>query len=70
MGADPPTAGDTYNPINPHVLLRPKSKAVDAGERIPNINDNAAGSAPDLGAYEGDQPRPTYGPRPVSKDGA
>ena len=40
MGADRrPQETPTTQSI--HVLLRPKSKAVDAGERIPNINDNA-----------------------------
>ena len=37
--------------------------AVDAGEVLPNINDNYAGSAPDMGAYEVGWPLPNYGPR-------
>ena len=32
--------------------LRPGSGAVDAGCRLPNVNDGFAGSAPDLGALE------------------
>jgi hypothetical protein len=32
--------------------LREGSVAVDAGEVLPNINDDFAGKAPDLGAYE------------------
>ncbi len=44
--------------------LRPKSKAVDAGMILPNVNDNFTGKAPDLGALEAGQPMPIYGPRP------
>ncbi|MCC5906946.1 MAG: right-handed parallel beta-helix repeat-containing protein [Balneolaceae bacterium] len=46
--------------------LRPKadSRVVNAGVRIPNINDNYRGSAPDCGAYEAGQELPHYGPRP------
>jgi hypothetical protein len=44
--------------------LAPGGKAVDAGIRIPNVNDEFAGKAPDLGAYESGQPLPVYGPRP------
>jgi len=36
---------------------------VDAGKRIPNVNDGFAGRAPDLGAYEVGQPPVVYGPR-------
>jgi hypothetical protein len=43
--------------------LAPGSKAVDAGVRIPNVNDAHAGSAPDLGALEAGQDAPHYGPR-------
>jgi len=44
--------------------LKPGSRAVDAGVRLPNVNDNFAGKAPDLGAMELGQPSPHYGPRP------
>jgi hypothetical protein len=37
--------------------------AIDAGVLLPTINDNFTGKAPDLGAYEIDQPIPHYGPR-------
>lgn len=47
----------------PDLRLRPGSKAIDAGEHIPNINDGFTGSAPDCGAYELGQPLPHYGPR-------
>lgn len=43
--------------------LAPQGKAVDAGVRLPNVNDGFAGKAPDLGAYEAGQPAPRYGPR-------
>jgi hypothetical protein len=43
--------------------LRPGSKAIDAGVRIPNVNDDFLGEAPDMGALEGDLPAPHYGPR-------
>ena len=44
--------------------LKPGSKAVDAGLRLANINDDFTGQAPDLGAYEVGKPLPVYGPRP------
>lgn len=45
--------------------LRPRagSAVVDAGLRLPNINDDAAGTGPDIGAYEAGQALPQYGPR-------
>lgn len=49
--------------------LRPKatSRVVDAGVRIPNINDGFRSSAPDIGAYEAGQELPHYGPRPAGE---
>jgi hypothetical protein len=43
--------------------LKSGSAAVDAGERLLNINDDFTGRAPDLGAYEIGQAPPHYGPR-------
>jgi hypothetical protein len=43
--------------------LAPVGKAVDAGIRVPNVNDDFTGKAPDLGAYELGRPLPLYGPR-------
>jgi len=43
--------------------LKPASAAVDAGCRLPNVNDGFTGKAPDLGACELGQPSPHYGPR-------
>jgi hypothetical protein len=64
-----PTPPDSSKPGKPYEAadlnfrLKPGSKAVDAGVRIPNINDGFAGKAPDLGAYEVGQSAPVYGPR-------
>lgn len=43
--------------------LSPKSNAVDAGEVLPNVNDNYEGQSPDLGAYESGRSLPHFGPR-------
>jgi len=43
--------------------LAPSGKAVNAGVRVPNVNDDFTGTAPDLGAYEAGLPLPLYGPR-------
>lgn len=51
------------------VRLHPQSNAIDAGVRLPNINDQFTGKAPDVGAMEAGQPEPRYGVRePVAKD--
>ena len=52
-----------YRTAGLNFRLRPGSKAVDAGVRLPNINDNFTGKAPDLGALELRKPEPVYGPR-------
>jgi hypothetical protein len=44
--------------------LRAGSAAVDAGVRLPGVNDDFTGRTPDLGAYEVGRPLPHYGPRP------
>jgi len=60
------------DPSKPHAIyhaqdldfrLAPGGKAIDAAVRIPNVNDQYSGNAPDLGAYEAGQPLPLYGPR-------
>jgi hypothetical protein len=48
--------------------LKAGSAAIDAGIRLPNINDGFTGAAPDLGAYEFGQAVPHYGPRPQGVD--
>ncbi len=55
-----------YQPSDYDFRLRAGGAAIDAGEQLPTINDGFIGKAPDLGAYELDQPLPTYGPRPGS----
>src|SRR5207249_5488256 len=60
-GPDPRTL---YKPADFDFQLRPGSAAVDAGVRLPGINDDFTGRAPDLGAYEVGRPVPHYGPRP------
>jgi hypothetical protein len=60
-GPDPRTL---YKPADFNFQLRPGSVAVDAAIRLPGVNDDFTGRAPDLGAYEVDRPVPTYGPRP------
>ena len=50
-------------PRNP--LLAPTSLAVDGGQLIPNVTDDYAGFAPDLGAWERGVPLPVYGVRPA-----
>jgi hypothetical protein len=45
--------------------LKSGTSAIDAGERIPGMNGDFAGSAPDLGAYELNAHLPVYGPRPI-----
>lgn len=56
----PPEPGPVERPC---LTLRPGSNAIDAGTVLPNINEDFAGKAPDLGAYEFGKPLPHYGPR-------
>lgn len=62
---DPLQRRSIYHAADLDFRLRPGSKAVDAGVRLPNVNDDSTGKAPDLGAYEVGQPIPIYGPRPT-----
>lgn len=59
-GPDPRTL---YRPADFDFQLRPGSAPVDAGVRLPGINDDFTGRAPDLGALEIGRPVPHYGPR-------
>jgi hypothetical protein len=54
---EPGTVGPSY------LNLKEGCNAIDAGAVLPNINDDFAGNAPDLGAYEYGKPLPHYGPR-------
>jgi hypothetical protein len=57
------------NPTLAHLTLKEGCNAVDAGAFLPNINDNFAGQAPDLGALERGKPLPHYGPRRTRHEG-
>jgi hypothetical protein len=46
-----------------YATLRAGTNAVDAGVRLPNVNDGFAGAGPDLGAIELGATPPRYGPR-------
>ena len=59
-GPDPRTL---YRPADFDFQLRAGSPAVDAGVRLPGVNDDFTGRAPDLGALEVGRPVPHYGPR-------
>ena len=60
---DPAKRHAVYHAVDLNFRLKPTSKAVDAGEVIPTVNDGFTGRAPDLGALEVGRPEPTYGPR-------
>jgi hypothetical protein len=60
---DPAKPGFVYHATDLNFRLKSKSKAIDAGIKLPNVNDNFAGKAPDLGAIEAGTPEPVYGPR-------
>jgi hypothetical protein len=73
-GVENITLDETFNNVefpNPPVpsrkvadlRLRKGAAAIDAALRIPNINDDYKGKAPDAGAYEFGQTLPQYGPR-------
>ena len=53
----------TYDPASIDFSLKPGGAAVDAGARLPNVNDGFTGEAPDLGAWEAGVEPPHYGPR-------
>ena len=56
--ASPPVAGDPtriYDPAQFDFGLVSGSPAIDAGVRLPNVNDGYSGAAPDLGAIEAGQ---------------
>lgn len=60
---DPARRYLVYHSMDLNFRLKAGSKAVDAGEVLPTINDGFTGKAPDLGALELNQPEPHYGPR-------
>jgi hypothetical protein len=60
---DPAQRYAVYHAMDLNFRLKPGSKAVDRGVRIPGVNDDFTGRAPDLGALEIGRPQPRYGPR-------
>ena len=60
---DPSKRHAVYHATDLNFRLRPGGEAVDAGVRIPTVNDQFTGDAPDLGALEVGQPQLRYGPR-------
>jgi hypothetical protein len=60
---DPARRHHVYHAMDLNFRLKANSKAVDAGQVLPTINDGFTGKAPDLGALELNQPEPHYGPR-------
>ncbi|MBK9168867.1 MAG: hypothetical protein IPM24_15545 [Bryobacterales bacterium] len=60
---DPARRHHVYHATDLNFRLKPTSRAVDAGEVLPTINDGFTGKAPDLGALEVNQKQPHYGAR-------
>ncbi|MBI1358096.1 MAG: hypothetical protein GC160_27495 [Acidobacteria bacterium] len=60
---DPSNRYKVYHSMDLNFQLRPGSKAVDAGQVLPTVNDGFTGKGPDLGALEVGHPEPHYGPR-------
>jgi hypothetical protein len=52
-----------YNAAELNFRLKANARVVDAGVRLPTVNDDFTGRAPDLGAYEVGRKAPQYGPR-------
>lgn len=63
---DPEKRHAVYHSMDLNFSLKPASKAVDAALRLPTVNDDFTGRAPDLGALEAGKPAPHYGPRWLS----
>ena len=60
---DPASRHAVYHAMDLNFRLKLTGRAVDAGVRIPTVNDGFSGVAPDLGALESGRPMPKYGPR-------
>ena len=61
---DPKQRHAIYHATDIDFRLKPGGKAIDAGVRLPNVNESFNGDAPDLGAIEAGDLVPVYGPRP------
>lgn len=62
--AAPVERGRTYETGEFDLQLRSGAKSIDAGVRLPGVNDGYSGEGPDLGAYESGREPTHYGPRP------
>ena len=62
LKAEPPELGVPADPRKYDLRLKPGAAAVDAGIRLPGVNDGFSGKAPDLGCYESGAAPPQYGP--------
>ncbi|WP_439482319.1 hypothetical protein [Cyclobacterium plantarum] len=60
---DPEKPHRIYHAEDLNFTLNPNGSAVDKGTVIPNVNDDYAGKAPDLGALEAGEKPPIFGPR-------
>jgi len=58
-----PPKFDWFMPPPPPMMLHAESNAVDAGVRLPNINDDYTGERPDMGVLEQGRNAPRYGVR-------
>ena len=65
---DPSKRHAVYHAEDLNFRLAPEGAAIDAGIRIPTVNDDFEGEAPDLGALEAGRPLPRYGPRWLKDD--
>ena len=59
----PNNEGRLYRPTEVDLRLKADATVVDAACRLPGINDDFTGKAPDIGAFEFGSPIPHYGPR-------
>ncbi len=58
-----PLEGISAEPVQYNLRLLPGAAPVDTGYRMPGINDDLIGRAPDLGCHERGAPSVHYGPR-------
>lgn len=63
QGPDGSKRHAVYHSMDLNFRLKQGAKVIDAGVRLPTVNDDFAGRAPDLGALEFGKPEPIYGPR-------
>jgi hypothetical protein len=60
---DPAKRHAVYHAMDLDFRIKASGAAVDAGVRLPTVNDDFAGAGPDLGALEAGGAVPHYGPR-------